>query len=303
MDGSKADYVNYLVEAEVEAESELIGKTVEQNHLRNLPELFLIEVVRNNRVISPVFPNFVIQEKDKLIFTGNVRKLDSIEHIKGLTLFAEADGLLTENLTEVIVSNRANIINKTLKQVSFRAVYDAAVVAIRRDGAAISGKIGELKLQAGDFLILATGEDFHRRDALNKNFFIVNEQKITRKLQPWQEYFTLCGFLLSVVLAAMSLVPLAISLLFLAAALIAANVSTMADLKRNLPLNLIFVIVGALSLATALENSGIIASMTDTIGPVLENLPPIWALACVYLNLATLLKWAPRYPFCMARWC
>ena len=52
-----------MVEAEVESGSELIGKTVEQNHLRNLPELFLVEVVRNGNLISPVGPDLVILER------------------------------------------------------------------------------------------------------------------------------------------------------------------------------------------------------------------------------------------------
>lgn len=279
----QGNYTSYLLEADVESDSELIGKSVEDNHLRNLPELFLIEVVRRNRIISPVSPNFVIQENDKLIFSGNIQKIENIDHIKGLTMFAEADGLLSENLTEVIISNRAPIINKTLKQVGFRALFDAAVVAIRRDGESISGKMGELKLKAGDFLLLATGDDFQRRDNINKNFFMVSEQKMSRKLQPWQEYFTLAGFLGTITLAALSIVPLALGLLFLAAALILASVSSMADLKRNLPLNLIIVIVGALSLATALENSGVINDITSIISPQLENLPPIYVLVFVYI--------------------
>ncbi|MBT1449901.1 SLC13 family permease [Glaciecola sp. XM2] len=281
--GAKDNYASYLLEADVEADSELIGKTVEQNHLRNLPELFLIEVVRQNKVISPVSPNFTIQQDDKLIFTGNVQKLDNIEHIKGLTMFAEADGLLHDNLTEVIISNRAPIINKTLKEVGFRALFDAAVVAIRRDGESISGKIGELKLKAGDFLLLATGNDFQQRSNISKNFFVVSEQKMTRKLKPWQEYFTLAGFLGTIVLAAMSLVPLAVGLLFLTAALVLANVSSLADIKRSIPLNLMIVIIGALSLAAALENSGVISHLTESISPTLVQMHPIYALISVYL--------------------
>jgi di/tricarboxylate transporter len=283
LSASKNKFNSYLLEADVEAESELIGKTVEQNHLRNLPELFLIEVVRNNKIISPVSPTFTIQAHDKLIFTGNVQKLDNIEHIKGLTMFAEADGLLHENLTEVIISNRAPIINKTLKQVGFRALFDAAVVAIRRDGESISGKIGELKLQAGDFLLLAAGNDFQQRSNINKNFFIVSEQKLTRKLKPWQEYFTLLGFVGTVSLAALSLVPLSNGLLFFAAALVLANVSSMSDIKRNLPINLMLVIIGALSLAAALENSGVIDALSATVSPTLLGLHPVYALIAIYI--------------------
>ena len=280
---NESSYQSYFLEADVEAASELIGKTVEENHLRNLPELFLVEIVRRNVVMSPVTPDMVIEENDKLIFSGNVQKMDNIAHIKGLTMFAEADGLLRDNLTEVIVSNRAPIIDKSLKEIGFRALFDAAVVAIRRDGEQISGKLGELKLQAGDFLLLATGSDFAGRDNISKNFFIVSEQKITRKLKPWQEAFTLLGFVITVVLAATSIVPLVIGLLFFAASLSLIKVSSVGEIKRHLPVNLILVIVGALSLATALESSGIITLATDQLTPIIGDMSPIVALILVYV--------------------
>lgn len=281
--GHQSQFREYFIEAEVEAESELIGKTVEQNHLRNLPELFLVEIVRNGNLISPVKPNLVIEEKDKLIFSGNVNKVDSLSHIKGLRLFAEADGLLRENLTEVIVSNRAQIIGQTLKRIGFRALFDAAVVAIRRDGERLSGKLGEIPLQAGDFLLLATGPDFYKRHNLAKNFFILNDQKISRPLPFYKEIVTIVGFLATVALAAFDIIPLPIGLLFLTAILVGVKVTSNNEIKRNLPLNLIIVIVGALSMATALENAGLIALFTDLLAPVLTDSSWLFALICIYV--------------------
>jgi di/tricarboxylate transporter len=280
---NNANYQRYLLEADVEHDSELIGKSVEENHLRNLPELFLLEIIRDGQIISPVAPDTIIASEDKLIFSGNVAKIDGLNHIKGLTMFAEANGLLKDNLTEVIVSNRSTIRNKTLKQVGFRALFDAGVVAIRRDGESISGKLGELKIQAGDYLLLATGHDFQKRDNVSKNFFIVSEQKVNRKLSNWQERITLLGFLAVIVLAATSIVPLATGLLFYAATLVALKISSIAEVKRNMPLNLIIVIVGALSLATALENSGVVQIASEALMPVIGSMNPVYALVFVYL--------------------
>ncbi|GBL05849.1 SLC13 family permease [Glaciecola sp. KUL10] len=281
--GSQSKYQSYLIEAEVESDSELIGKSVEQNHLRNLPELFLLEVVRKGQIISPISPEFIIEANDKLIFSGNIQKIDNLEHIKGLTTFAETDGLMRENLTEVIISNRAPIIGKSMKQIGFRALFDAAVVAIRRDGEQISGKMGDVKLRAGDFLLLATGGDFQNRDNISKNFFVVSEQKIARKLSSLQENFTLLGFILTIAIAAFTVVPLANALLFFAASLVVLKISSIAEIKRNLPLNLILVIVGALSLATALESSGVLDILTSFISPYVTTGGALYALIAIYL--------------------
>jgi di/tricarboxylate transporter len=282
-----AKYTSYFIEAKVALDSELVGKSVEDNHLRNLPELFLVEVVRNNKLITPVSPDLVIEANDKLIFSGNVQHVGNLSHIKGLSLFAESNGLLRDNLTEVIISNRAQIIGYTLKAVGFRALFDAAVVAIRRDGEALSGKLGEIKLQAGDFLLLATGPDFLSRHNLAKNFFILSEKKMPAKLNIKQEYLTLFGFLLVVGLAATSVLPLATGLLFFLAALVVSGVTSNAEIKRNLPLNLIVVIVGALSLATSLERAGVIDHLTEILAPLVTDTSPFVALVVVYL--ATLL--------------
>jgi di/tricarboxylate transporter len=281
------NYQEYMVEAKVNSGSELIGKTVEQNHLRNLPELFLVEVVRDGNLISPVGPDLVIAENDKLIFTGNVQKLDNLSHIKGLTTFAETDGILRESLTEVVVANRAQIIGQTIKNLGFRALFDSAVVAIRRDGEQLSGKLGEIKLKAGDFLLLAAGPDFNTRQNLSKNFFILSEQKISRPLTNRQEWITLGGFLTVVTLAAADIISLAIGLLFLAAVLIGSKVTNNGEMKRNLPLNLIIVIVGALSLATSLESSGVIAISTAQLIPYLADTN--WFIALIVVYFTTLL--------------
>lgn len=285
---SKTDYKQYFIEAKVEASSSLVGKSVEANHLRNLPELFLVEIVRNDQLISPVTPDMIIEAKDKLIFSGNIHRVDTLSHIDGLSFFAENNGLLKENLTEVIISNRAPIINKTLKTIGFRALFDAAVVAIRRDGEELHGKLGEIELRAGDFLLLATGPDFDTRQNIKNNFFVVSEVNLVKKFSPLQEWVTLGGFLTAITLAAGQWFTLPISLLCLLALLVFTGALSGAEIKRSLPLNLIAIIVGALSLSLALEKVGLIQMFSEWLEPLLMNSSPFIALVIVYLTTLVL---------------
>ncbi|HAQ47457.1 MAG TPA: SLC13 family permease, partial [Glaciecola sp.] len=161
--------------------------------------------------------------------------------------------------------------------------FDAAVVAIKRDGETLSGKLGEITLQSGDFLILATGKDFQQRNNIAKHFFIVSEQKISRKLSTKQDWFTIGGFLTVVTLAAANIVPLIIGLLFFLALLVMLDVTSYAEVKRNLPLNLLLVIVGALSLSSGLVNTGVIALLTDELSSTLVHTSPLMALIAIYV--------------------
>lgn len=277
-------YKSYIIEAKVEANSPIVGKTVAANHLRNLPELFLVEIVRNNKLISPVTPEVIIQEEDKLIFSGNIERVDSLDHIKGLSFFADSNGLLRENLTEVVISNRSQLIGKTMKQVGFRSLFDAAVVAVRRDGESLSGKLGEIKLRAGDFLLLATGSDYKNRNNINSNFFTLNERRIASKLTTWQDRIAIGGFLAAIGLSALELVSLDMTLLSLLVLFILTKNLTTQEIKRGLPLNLIVVIVGALSLSTALEQTGVISLFTQYLEPMMIATTPFVALVVIYLT-------------------
>lgn len=280
---SKDQYKHYFIEAKVADYSSLVGKSIEENHLRNLPELFLVEVVRDDKLISPVSPDLIIEANDILIFSGNVQRMDTLSHIDGLILFADNTGLLKENLKEVIISNRSMLLGRTLKTVGFRALFDAAVVAIRRDGETLSGKLGEIRLKAGDALLLATGPDFHNRNNLKNNFFVVSEISLTKKLTPFQEYITVGGFLAAIACSAIFSVALSLSLLVLLAVLVTTNVINGNEIKRSLPINLVAIIVGALSLALSLEKAGLIETFTHFITPILNGGSPFIALLGVYI--------------------
>src|SRR5690606_15743008 len=54
----------YIIETEVFATSKLVGKTVKDAGLRQLQDLFLVEIIRDDRVISPVSPNEVLRAGD-----------------------------------------------------------------------------------------------------------------------------------------------------------------------------------------------------------------------------------------------
>jgi di/tricarboxylate transporter len=166
----KASNQDYLLEAKVSIDSKMIGLTIEENGLRSLDSLFLVEIIRGERLISPVTPDEIILQSDKLIFSGDVSKVLVLQQFDGLSLFAEQSGLLKDNLTEVLIKPESAIVGKTLKKAGFRARFDAAVVAIKREGCSLSGKLGELVIRPGDFLVLAVGNDFSARTNLSKNF-------------------------------------------------------------------------------------------------------------------------------------
>lgn len=273
----------YLLEAEVSATSKLVGITIEENGLRNLDSLFLVEIVRCGRLISPVAPDEIIQASDKLIFTGDISKVLTLQQFDGLRLFAEKDGLLRENLTEVLIKPDSAVIGKNLKKAGFRARFDAAVVAIRREGSQLSGKLGDIKIQSGDFLVLAVGNDFSARTNLSKNFFILSGHKPDNMLSGWRDSLTVFGFLATIACSVIANIALLKCLMFYIALLILSGCLTVNEIKRRFPLEIWMVVLGALTLAKAFETSGLAELLAEQIELLLHGQSAYLTLIAIFL--------------------
>ncbi|MEK2000213.1 SLC13 family permease [Vibrio parahaemolyticus] len=280
---SQEESKEYFIDATVSEGSSLIGRSVEENGLRHLESLFLVEIVRVHRLISPVSPTEVIMPDDQLVFSGDVHKVMQLSQFDGLNLFAHKNGILTSNLTEVVIRPESTLIGTSLKHAGFRALFDAAVVAIRRDGEKVSGKLGDVQLQPGDFLVLAVGEDFRNRNNVSKNFVIISGVEPDTHLKGAYEWLAIGGFFTSVLLAALGVVSLFNAMFVLLGILLLTKCLTANEVMRRLPVDIWLIISSALLLSKALESSGALTALDHIVEQYLQDLNPIWALATVYI--------------------
>ncbi|MFL7866148.1 SLC13 family permease [Vibrio cincinnatiensis] len=272
------EFAQYFTDAEVKHDSKLIGRSVRQNGLRSLDSLFLAEIVRDNKLISPVTPDTIILAKDKLIFTGDVTHIGQLQKLDGVEVFADINHLLATNLTEVIVSPESVLINHTLKCTDFRSRFDAAVVAISREGQRLSGKLGEQKIQAGDKLVLAVGNDFDKRQNLSRNFFFISGKQVQKSYSLVQNAIAVGGFVVAIAVSLCTSVSLLDSLVAYIAVLIFSQILDGTTIRRRFPFDLWLILVCALSIAQAFTSSGlaswiangIYAGLGDGVSPYLS---------------------------------
>ncbi|WP_197465922.1 SLC13 family permease [Vibrio sp. HI00D65] len=274
---------DYLIDAEVSVSSDLVGKTVEQNGLRHLESLFLVEILRSGRLISPVTPQEVIQPHDRLLFSGDVKKVTTLTQFDGLSLFASDSGLPLDNLSEVVIRPESHLIGKTLKHAGFRALFDAAVVAIKRDGEALSGKLGDVELQTGDYLVLAVGDDYASRNNIAKNFFLLNEVETEHCLGGWKEKLAIGGFLGAILLAAIGIVSLFKVMLILLGLLLLTGCLSANEVLRRIPKGIWLIISSALLLSQALSNTGALDGLKYLVHSYDYLFSPFMGLVVVYL--------------------
>ncbi|TFH84878.1 SLC13 family permease [Billgrantia azerbaijanica] len=251
------DKLAYFLAADLEPDSPLIGRSIEANSLRSLDGLYLLELERQGRLISPVGPEEVLQAGDTLVFTGEVNKVQALQRFPGLKLFGhQANALLATNLVEVVLSHESDLAGQTLQDVDFRSMFNAGVVGIRRGGKRLEGQLGQIPLRVGDCLLLAVGNDFRQHRNIDRNFHLLSGSLTRPQLDHTASGLTLAGFAAVIGLAALEVLPLFHGLILLMAGLLLGRVLSPSELRRRFPFELWMIIGSALAIAQALENSG-----------------------------------------------
>ena len=202
------EVVPFYLEGKVEAGSKLIGKSVEENGLRELKDLFLAEIIRGDKRICAVTPKQVIKEGDVLLFVGDIKSVPLLTQFDGLKVVHDKHEKDVEHLVEVVVSHSSKYIGKTIKEVRFREQFHAAVIAIRRGHDRLQGGLGKVQLQAGDSLILAPGKEFYSLPNLKREFVYISGLDLQTHLKPKQSTIVLASYAAVLGLSSVGLVPL-----------------------------------------------------------------------------------------------
>ncbi len=282
-DSNEQDELPYFLEARVEKESPLIGKSIAENNLRALRKLFLAEVIRDGVTLASVTPDLILLEKDRLLFCGDVESVATLQEIPGITLFGQHH-LNGQSFIEVVIGQSASVCNKTLKSTQFRDRFDAVVVAIRRGHERLEGGLGNVTLAAGDTLILVPGKGFHRaRETHGKEFVLTNDLDSSAKLDSKKSTIALVGFALAIGVSLLGFVPIIKALAAYIVLMLAIGAVGITELRRRFPLDIVVIVGAALSLAQLMMSSGLSQQMGDLFIYLFNGWGPIGALIATYL--------------------
>ncbi len=276
------DIEEYFIEATVEEGSNLVGKSVTQNKLRKLEYLFLSEILREGKIISPVTPNEIIQQNDRLLFSGDIKQINLLKQFDKLKLENHTHNFKDE-LVEVIVSNESTLLGSTIKESNFRSKFNASVVALKRGDENLSGKISEIPLQVGDNLVLSIGKDFYKRDNIKKNFFLITQIGINDKLNSTQSALVVLGFVGVLLLSIFEIVPLVKGLFALVALCVVMSFLKVEEIKRRFPYELFLIIGSALGIASVMIQSGLANDLATLLGYLFGGYGVYGAFIAIYL--------------------
>jgi di/tricarboxylate transporter len=277
----------YTAEVQVEAGGPLVGRTIEDAGLRHLPGLYIAEIQREDGTIAAAKPNERLQGNDVLILVGALESVVDLRKIRGMSTSDDQARKLQvpawrRTLVEAVVSSRCGLLGKTIREGRFRSHYNAAVVAVARGDKRLTGKLGDVRLEVGDVLLLEASPSFLHRRSESRDFFLVSRVEQAAVRRPERAWISITILLAMVLAAASGSVSILSAALVAAIAMIAFRCCTTTEARRSIDWSILIVIGAAIGIGTALKTS----KAADAIATGLLNLAggnPYLTLAAIFL--------------------
>ncbi|MEM9586225.1 MAG: SLC13 family permease [Planctomycetota bacterium] len=280
------DPQQYTVEVLVDPIGPLVGRTIEEAGLRSLPGLYVAEILRQETVLAAK-PQAVLEANDALILVGALETVVDLRKIRGLSSPDDQARKLAvpawrRTLVEAVVSSRCSLLGKTIRESRFRSHYNAAVVAVARGGKRLAGKIGDVRLEVGDVLLLEASPSFLHRQRGQRDFFLVSAVD-KAEVRRHERAPIAIGLLLAMVLAAsLTKISIMTAALVTAVAMIGFRCCTTNEARRSIDWSVLIVIGAAIGIGSAMKQSGAANAIASGLLQ-LAGADPLWSLAAVFL--------------------
>lgn len=277
----------YTVEVQVESGGPLVGKTIEEAGLRHLPGLYVAEIQRDDGVIAAAKPNEKLRSGDILILVGALESVVDLRKIRGLaTSDDQARKLKTpawqRTLVEAVVSSRCALRGKTIREGKFRSHYNAAVVAVARGDKMLGGKLGDVRLEVGDVLLLEASPSFLHRRQESHDFYLVSAVKHGSVRRPERAWISIGVLIAMVALSATGTLPIMTAALLAAIAMVGFRCCTTTEARRSVDWSVVTVIGAAIGIGKAMEKSGAASAIAGGLLDLAGN-NPMYTLIAIFL--------------------
>ena len=280
-----------LCEIEVRRGSAMAGLTLREGGWAKQLGVTVVGLSRHQHVIAGPSRDERVDEGD-IVFAQGCPPSEVLNEY-GLALLSDpaAPLRLTDEVTvlgELLVSPRASVIGKTLRDIHFREKYEVNVIAIWRRGEAVHRDLPDLPLRAGDAL-LVQGAAARLRLLREERDYVLLEEDTEAVLRPAKSRLAGVIAFITLGVAATGVMPVSLAALSGAALMLVTGCLTMDDAYRAVEWKAVFVIAGIWPLGIAMTTSGLAERVSGWLLPALGGAGPLVA-AGVLMLAATVLN-------------
>jgi len=283
---------HFVTELILKDDSPLIGKSIAETNFREKYGLEVIEILRDKTRLLPTAVGTKLQDNDILLVQGPPQALLQIQDSHGVTIKAltlQDQDLEDENivLVEAFISPTSRLVDSTVKEVNFRQTFKANTLAIRSHGRTIRQKIGTIRLEHGDSLLILTSREQLNVLRQSPDFLVLEEvrRSVLRKDKLFYGAAIFLGIILLVSFNLLSIVEAAVigtGLMLLTGCL------RLQDLYSHLSWQTIVMLACLIPVGSAMENTGLANLAATRLVAGLDVWGPLAVLSGVYLLTSTL---------------
>lgn len=282
------DMANYLTDVVLQPDAPSVGQRVEDSRLVRDLDVDVLEVIRDGRRLHEIVAHTRLEAGDVLRLRVDVQQIQRLKDSVGCVVRGdkalgdedfEADELA---LMEVIVAPDAPLVGKTIRSARFRSTYEATALALRHRGELLHSGFRNMRLSAGDALLLEVPRSGIERIMNDPGFVVASEVVVPRprrsKIVP--ALLITAGVILA---ASFDILPIVTAAVAGAVLLVLFRSISLDEVYHAVEWKVVFLLGGIISLGIAMEKSGLALLLSGALIDVIGDFGPLALLAALYL--------------------
>ncbi len=273
--------MRFFSEAVIPPDSNLIGRDVTGVQLFKRDGVRLIDVVRGDKSLRRNLKEVTLQVGDRIVLRTAMTELLSLQATKDLRRVDQVSAVETTTV-EVLITPNCKMVGRRLGSMRLRRRYAVYTLAVHRRDANISQQMDDMVVRVGDTLLLEGAQEDIQRLAEDMNLGDVSkpsQRAYRRKHAP-----IAIGVLLGVVaLAALGVAPILMLAMVGVTLVLMTGCIDADEAFSHIDGRLLALIFAMLAVGSALQSSGAVGMIADTLSPVMLILPPFFVVLSVYL--------------------
>jgi di/tricarboxylate transporter len=297
---NERDGKHFIAQIEINRGHPLIGKGPVAGLFVDLPDITVRMVQRRERAILPPFEDFAFRAGDMVVVAATRSALASLlksnpDMLEGLmaetSIADEEDGSVQRStqltLVEAIVAPGSRLIGRSVAQIGFHAQTNCVILGIERRSRMIRTQMNTIRLEAGDVLLIL-GDLKDIRALRSDRDILLLEYSMQNLPDPRNARIAALIFAGVIGLTASGLVPIAISAIIGATAMVATGCLNVRQAARAIDRRIYLLIGASLAMGVALERTGGAAFLGDALASSAGSFGPVVLMSAFFIMCAAM---------------
>jgi di/tricarboxylate transporter len=273
--------MKFFTEVVVPEGSPLIGARPADVGVFKREGMRVIDVLRGEESLRRQFPDVALAEGDRVVLRTEMQELLGLKDSNAVTL-VDRVGSKSTTTVEALISPDCKLVGRSLGSLRLRRRYGVYPLAVHRRNQNIGRQLDEVVVRVGDTLLLEGAPEDVRRLASDVDLVDISEptaRAFRRERAP-----LMLGVLGAVVvLSAFDVLPIHVLALLGVAVVLVTRILDSDEAFSYVDARLMVLIFAMLAVGLALDKSGAVQLVVDSITPWLRALPPRATLVAIYL--------------------